>query len=139
MTWILRLNDSARWLARWRLQLFKFDIDVAYRAGVKHKAADALFRLQTTGEGDATFEDDLRLLAIDMEWDHIGTLDINANSDNTIPLDVQEKAPVDSPPISEKPINKQALEEYCNAAFSPSTTADRSSTSTSVDALAKSP
>ena len=49
LKWVLNLADAKGRLARWRLRLSEFDFDVEHRAGVKHQAADALSRMETTG------------------------------------------------------------------------------------------
>lgn len=57
---------------------------------MKHHAADALSRLQTTGEDETLLGDDLPLLEVDAKSEHSSIIFIGANSDETIPLNAQE-------------------------------------------------
>lgn len=41
--WILDLSDSSGRLDRWRIRLFKLDVDVVYQARENHKEKLALF------------------------------------------------------------------------------------------------
>jgi len=49
LRWILNLNDTTARLTRWRLRLMEFEFEVVHRKGIKHQAADALSRLETSG------------------------------------------------------------------------------------------
>lgn len=50
LNWILNLTDSTGQFARWRLRVSEYDFDVVSSAGIKRQDADAIFRLETTGE-----------------------------------------------------------------------------------------
>lgn len=50
LKWTLIPAATAGRFARWRLRLSEFDFGGAHRAGIKHRAADALFHVTTTGE-----------------------------------------------------------------------------------------
>lgn len=73
---------------------------------MKHQTADALPRLQTTGEDNTPFEDDPTLLAIYSKGDSNSVLLTNANSDEIIALDAQGEISVDTPPAVEEPTVK---------------------------------
>lgn len=60
----LILSDSSSRLARMQLLLSEFSFDVIHRAGIKHRAADALSRLVTKQSDTTPFEDDFQLYAI---------------------------------------------------------------------------
>lgn len=61
----LNFADSTGDLDRWRLCLYKFEINVVHRERVKHQSADALWRLLTTGLSTSTLEKDLLLLTLE--------------------------------------------------------------------------
>lgn len=85
---ILNLTDSTCRLARWRIRISKFELNLVHRVGVKHPAADALCHLPTTGEDQTTLEDDLSVLAIDATDDNDQQFrSINPQGDDTIPFD----------------------------------------------------
>lgn len=62
----LKLTDSTRIHAHWCLRLSEYAFDVVRRAGIKRQAAEALSRLQTTGEDPTLPEKDFPVLAIDV-------------------------------------------------------------------------
>lgn len=76
------MADNTGRIARWHLRLSEYDFDIIQRAGVKHQAAGALSRLQTTGKDDTPPEVDLPLIAIDARSDDTKALVINASSDD---------------------------------------------------------
>lgn len=65
LKWNLSLTDFAKRLARWRLGLAKFEFDVIHRTSIKHQAADAILRLNTSCKGESPLGNDLSLYAID--------------------------------------------------------------------------
>lgn len=46
---ILIPKDSTGKMAFWLLKLQEFKLDIEHRSGIKHRAADAVFRLRITG------------------------------------------------------------------------------------------
>lgn len=54
---IFSLADATGRLARWRLRLSEFDVDVRHRAGIKHQAADVHSRLTNTEKDQASIKD----------------------------------------------------------------------------------
>lgn len=88
---IAKLADSARKLARWRLRLSEIASDVVHRASKKRQAADALSRLQTTGENNTTLRNDLLLFAIDAKSDFTNKFAIDANSAKFILQNAQKE------------------------------------------------
>lgn len=57
LKWIPDLSDACRRLARWRLQLFELEFDVALRSGSLHQAAGAPWGLRTDGEETNDIDD----------------------------------------------------------------------------------
>lgn len=53
------MSDATGKLVRWRLRLSELEFDVLHRARIKHHAADALFRLSTTGTDETKLDDEL--------------------------------------------------------------------------------
>lgn len=91
LRWILHLSGSTGKLARRRLRLSKFEFDVLQFAVVKLQAAVAPSGLETTGENDTPLENDLHLLANEVDSDKTNLLVIYANSNDFIPPEAQEK------------------------------------------------
>lgn len=116
LSWILNLMDSTERLTRRLPRLSKFNFNAVHRAGVKHQAVATLSCLLTTGKDVAPLEDDLPLLAIDAEIDHISTLVINANSDYIIPLKAETIKLIETPPTLGELVTKQAIKSNCKKA-----------------------
>lgn len=116
MKWILNLTGSTEGLARWRLRLSEYDLDVVHRAGERHKAAGAPSRLRTTGKNDTLLQKSLFLLLIVAESDDNSILVINADCDDSILLNAQEEKSINTSPPLEKLVVAQALDRYCKAA-----------------------
>lgn len=62
---IINLTDSVRRPAGWCLRLAEFELDAIRCTGVRHQAADAVFRLPTKGEDRTTLDDNLLILVIE--------------------------------------------------------------------------
>lgn len=88
LKWILNLTQVTIRLARGRLRLPKFAVEVVHRAGIRHQAADALSRVPATANDKTPLEDDntpvkndLPLLAIvamhNLADTHIFVIDTN--------------------------------------------------------------
>lgn len=106
------MEGSSGWLARWRLRLSKTDIDVVHRAGVKNQDGDAVSRLQKTGAADTLLEEVLLLPVIDAKRDDHNILFIDANSNETIPLNAQDEKQIDTPLTVKKLILTKEHSEY---------------------------
>lgn len=57
LCWIWNLADASGKLVRWRLQISKFKSIAGLQLGVKHRAADALWRPVTNGHNKFYFND----------------------------------------------------------------------------------
>lgn len=80
------MTDSIERLARWRLKLSEYEIDVVSRAGIKHQAADVLSRLPTLEEKCTPLENDLLNLAVDVT-EHVRNIcAIDANCEEVLSL-----------------------------------------------------
>lgn len=62
--WGLNLGNVSAKLARWLLRLSKFEFDVVPRSGIKHQAADALWRLSSDRRDKTELNDALPSLKI---------------------------------------------------------------------------
>lgn len=60
----LNLTNSTGKMARWRLRLSEFELDVVYRTVIKHQATDALLRLKTNRDDRMQVEDCNMVLCI---------------------------------------------------------------------------
>lgn len=109
----LNLLDSTGRLACWRLRLSEFFLDSVHRADIKNQPTGALFCLQTICEDDTPLKTNLPFLAIDAEKFHASILVLNANRNNIILLDAQDKKSVDTLPPLEDLTVVQALDNYC--------------------------
>lgn len=87
--WILYPTNSTRELARRQLRRFKFDSNAVHHAGVKHRAFDALSRLQAASEDETALNDNLALLAIHARNHDTPILAITANRDEISPQNAQ--------------------------------------------------
>ena len=56
------MADATGKLARWQLRLSELEFDVVHRAVIKHQAADALSRLETSGADDSSLQDEIPVL-----------------------------------------------------------------------------
>jgi len=72
LTWILSITPSEGRLARWRLRLAEFDLDVQYRPGIKNLVPDALSRIETTGVDTRALDEEIPTFVITSteEGDH---------------------------------------------------------------------
>lgn len=113
--WILKLTDSTVRFAPWGVRLSEFGFDVVHRAGVIHHATDALSRLHVANEVHTLLEDVLPLLFIDAKHDDTIIIFFNDNSNKTIPLNVQNKEPIDTSPTEVELIVKQECDHYWEA------------------------
>lgn len=57
---VLNLTAATDRLARWRLRLLKYALEVIPRPGIVHEAPDSLFLLSTTGFDTTLLEDEIR-------------------------------------------------------------------------------
>lgn len=57
--WIPNLADVSSQLSRRRIRLSESDFDNVHRAGTKHQATDALYRLTVTKNDQVPVKDDL--------------------------------------------------------------------------------
>lgn len=73
-----------------------------------------LFYRQPSGD-DTLLVDDLQLFAIDAKSFDTSILVINANSNKSIWLEVQDEKPIDTPPTLKELIVQQARDDYCKA------------------------
>lgn len=89
------MTNSTGRHARWFLRLFEFDFGVVHHGDVKHQAAEALPRLQTTIGEVVTLEEDLPLLAINATSDDNSISVNNASIEDTILLKAQEEQLID--------------------------------------------
>lgn len=64
LRWALILSNASGALARWCVRLSELNCDIAHRACVQHKAANALSRLSTDGEGKTSVEDYLSVCSV---------------------------------------------------------------------------
>lgn len=58
------MTDATSRLAQWRLRLSEFDPNIVHQVRVTHQAADAHFRLHTTGTDESSLEDDIPVLTV---------------------------------------------------------------------------
>lgn len=56
--WMGNLSDAFGRLARWRTRLFKLDLDIVHRAGIKLEAADVLSRIRAISVKATHLHDD---------------------------------------------------------------------------------
>lgn len=63
LKWLMNLSDASGRLQRWRLRLQPFEYDIVHRPGVKHQAADAMSRLNTTGTDQTDLDDEIPTVA----------------------------------------------------------------------------
>lgn len=117
LKWTLTFTDSTSRLARWRIQLSKFDCDVVHRTDMKRQATDVLSRLQTSTEDDTRLEDDFSLRAVDAKEDNTSILLISADSNEIIPPNAQDEKSIDTTTTVEKLLVQQARSDYCKAAI----------------------
>lgn len=58
LMWIHNVTNATGGLARWRVLLSEFELDVVHSVGIEHQAADALSRMTTDGADITLIEDD---------------------------------------------------------------------------------
>lgn len=63
---ILGITEVTRELARWRLKLSEFSLDIVYYSGVKHLAKGVLFGLEIKGKYRTPWDDEVPLLEISL-------------------------------------------------------------------------
>lgn len=61
------MYDLSGKLARWRLRPSEFELGIAHRADIKHKAVDALSRLSTNGTYKTLLDDKVPVLVLRRE------------------------------------------------------------------------
>ena len=66
LKWLLAVDGENSRLCRWRLRLAEYDFTVVYRPGIKNQPADAMSRLQTTGD-TSTLDDEVPVLIVRRE------------------------------------------------------------------------
>lgn len=66
LRWILNLTGVSGRLARWRRRLVESEVNVFHRASVKQRAAGALSRLLTDGTDNASLENHLPVMYVDI-------------------------------------------------------------------------
>lgn len=63
LKWTFKFTGSTDKLACWWLRLSGFECDVVHCKGLKHQAADALWRLKSNGTDQALIKDDILVLS----------------------------------------------------------------------------
>ena len=118
LRWVLNLADAKGRLARWRLRLSEYDFVVEHRAGIKHQAADALSRLETTGLDTSTLRDEIPCYVVDedVQGDVLspgGATPLYPGNPDVMTL-VQEEAEI-LPVTQDDLIREQKTDPYCKA------------------------
>ena len=125
LKWLLNLADSSGRLARWRLRLTEFEFDIVHRAGIKHQAADALSRLETTSTDETELRDEIPTLTEDdkppttvLACFDCDELDLNDETCVCTTTDTDENDSDGLPSMitDEEFIKQQAEDEYCKEA-----------------------
>lgn len=97
----LNVTDSTRRLARWRLKLSEYESDVVHRPVIMHQPADGLSRLPATGGNRAPLENDLSILAVDVDENEKHIYVINTNCEEGL-------LSKDEPPLAvNTPVSKE--------------------------------
>lgn len=97
---ILNIIDATGRLARWELRLSEFEYDAVHRAGIKNQAADALYRLPTTGHDITPLDDDIPVALVENnDTSTVYALELDLPAD---PVDVRAELAQLQPPRLEE-------------------------------------
>lgn len=99
---VLNFSNSSRQLALWHLCLSEYNLNVIYKADIKHQATDFSSRSQTTTENQTYLVDDVPVLAIDEREsgkEGMHTITVHGNEEITLQTTAEQAL---GTPLTEK-------------------------------------
>lgn len=94
----------------------EYEFDVVHGKEIRHQAADALCRPQTTAEVRTPLEEDLPILAVHVTENEGGVLIADVNCEEVLSLNAQSQSTDNTPPSEEEMILERANDNYYRVA-----------------------